>query len=594
MRRRVLMVYPEIPMTYWSLNHSLRISGEKTLMPPLGLITVAAMLPESYDIRLVDMNFQGLTRDDIEWADIVFVSAMIVQKESFSHVVRLCKVCGVPVAAGGPYPTTSHESIEDVDYFILNEGEITLPRFIEDYENGMPQRIYTDETKPDITKTPLPRFDLLDVKAYSTMALQNSRGCPFNCEFCDIIEMFGRSPRYKKPEQFIREMKEIYSLGYRGPLFIVDDNFIGNKRKVKELLREIIIFQMDHDYPFSLFTEASINLAEDDELLELFVRSGMDMVFVGLETPDEEILKSNNKQQNVKTDLHDSVMKVQASGIEVLAGFILGFDNEEDNIFDRQIEFIQKAGIPMAMVGLLLALPKTQLHRRLHREGRLLGDTDGNNTHSLKLNFTPTMDPVTLKEGYKRVLSEIYRPANYFERCMILLKRFPESRFTKKTKITRRDMRALMISLWKQTFSTYGFRYLWFLLWVILHNIKNFPFAVALAVKGHHFFIITNDIIKSDEFKIYCENKVVLMEEMLKMLVLKNPVIRPARLKHTGMRYVRAINRKYRWLPSGAKIDAEAFHDEYIGKCFEIIEKYQRRGSGKDMVSLETAPVRGY
>ncbi|HQL83885.1 MAG TPA: radical SAM protein, partial [Spirochaetota bacterium] len=361
MKRKILLVYPEIPATYWSFKYVMPFVGHKSLMPPLGLITVAAMLPEDYDLRLIDMNIQELNGEDITAADLVFVSAMIVQKESFHKVVRMCNRYGVPVVAGGPYPTTGHESIRGVDHFVLNEGEITLPRFIADLEAGRPQKIYRDETKPDITKTPPPRFDLLDLGAYGSMAVQSSRGCPFNCEFCDIIEMFGRVPRYKLPEQFIREMDLLYETGYRGSLFIVDDNFIGNKKKVRELLDHIIEWQKSRNYPFSLYTEASINLAEDDGLLDRMVAAGLDMVFIGIETPVQETLEHTNKMQNTKSDIIESISKIQEKGIEVMGGFIVGFDTDPENIFDLQIEFIQKAGIPLAMIGTLIALPGTQL-----------------------------------------------------------------------------------------------------------------------------------------------------------------------------------------------------------------------------------------
>ena len=291
-----------------------------------------------------------------------------------------------------PIRPPATEQIRGVDHFILNEGEVTLPRFIEDLEQGRPQKIYRDETKPDITKTPPPRFDLLDMGAYESMALQSSRGCPFNCEFCDIIEMFGRVPRYKLPEQFIHEMDILYESGFRGSLFIVDDNFIGNKKKVRELLDHIIEWQKSRNYPFSLFTEASINLAQEEALMDQMVAAGLDMVFVGIETPVQATLEQTNKQQNTKTDIIESVSKIQAKGIEVMGGFIVGFDSDPENIFDLQIEFIQKAGIPLAMIGTLIALPNTQLYRRLEREGRIMGETDGNNTHSMEMNFVPRME----------------------------------------------------------------------------------------------------------------------------------------------------------------------------------------------------------
>ena len=420
MKRNILMIYPEFPLTYWSLKHALPFVNKKSSIIPLGLLTVAAMLPPDYNIKLVDMNVDRLDRNDIEEADLVFISAMIVQKESMESVIRLCNECGTPVVAGGPYPTSSHESIHGVDHFVLNEAEVTLDPFIEDYEAGRAKKLYTDLYKPDLAMTPPPRFDLIDLSVYQNVALQNSRGCPFNCEFCDIIELFGRKPRFKDPDQFVNEIDLAWKAGFRGSLFIVDDNFIGNKTKVKELLRRIITWQKSHSYPFSLFTEASIDMAGDDEILDLMADAGFDMVFVGIETPDAASLESCHKSQNLRTDLFESIKKIQEHGIEVTGGFIVGFDSDTEDIFDRQIEFIQKAGIPMAMVGLLGALPNTQLFRRLQKEGRLKPEVQwkGNNTHELRMSFYPVMPEATLVEGYKKIMSTIYSPKNYFERCL--------------------------------------------------------------------------------------------------------------------------------------------------------------------------------
>jgi radical SAM superfamily enzyme YgiQ (UPF0313 family) len=295
MKYKALLVYPKVPNTYWSYTHTLKLTGKKATMPPLGLMTIASLFPDYYDLKLVDMNIEELAYQDIEWADIVFVSAMIVQKASFAEIIEDCNRLNKPVVAGGPYPTTSHNEIKGVDYFVLNEGEITLPPFLEDFENGNPKPMYSDTTKPDITKTPPPRFDLIDVNSYGSLCLQNSRGCPFNCEFCDIIEMFGRKPRYKLPSQFVHEMQLIYDTGYRGALFIVDDNFIGDKRKVKELLKEIILFQKSRAYPYSFFTEASIDLAGDDELLDLMVAAGFDTVFCGIRNAGYRCVKTGTE-----------------------------------------------------------------------------------------------------------------------------------------------------------------------------------------------------------------------------------------------------------------------------------------------------------
>ena len=362
----------------------------------------------------------------MDWADLVFVSAMIVQKSSFEEVVSLCNRRGRPVVAGGPYPSSSQEQIQGVDHFVLDEAELTLPPFLADLERGSPQRIYRNAEKPDLAGTPVPRYDLVDTSLYETMPVQYSRGCPFECEFCDIIEMFGRKPRTKAPQQLLREVDAVYATGFRGSLFIVDDNFVGNKVRAREMLRALVVWQREHAYPFVISTEASITLAHDEELLSLMVEAGFVMVFVGIETPDAQALALTSKTQNLREDILASVMRIQDHGLEVTGGFIVGFDGESDDIFERQRRFIQSAGVPTAMVGLLMALPNTRLARRLAAEGRLLEDCQGNNTHHLRLNFVPQMPAERLLEGYKGLLAEIYSPRAYFRRCRTLLSRLPK------------------------------------------------------------------------------------------------------------------------------------------------------------------------
>ncbi len=497
MIQKILLVYPKIPTTYWSFDHALPFIGKKSALPPLGLMTVAAMLPSNYEVRLIDLNVTNLKREDIEEADIVFVSAMIVQKQSFEEIIALCGECDRPVVAGGPYPISSYREIEGVDFFVLDEAELTLPRFLADLEAGYPQKLYRDSGKPDITRTPVPRFDLIDVGAYDSMPLQYSRGCPYKCEFCDIIEMFGRVQRTKTAEQFLRELDTVRASGFRGSLFIVDDNFVGNHRKVKELLRSVIIWQKRHAFPFAFFTEASIDLAQDEELLDLMVEAGFSMVFVGIETPDEDTLAHTQKHQNLKAPILESVEKIQRRGIEVTGGFILGFDTDAPDIFDRQISFIQQAGIPIAMVGLLNALPKTQLWRRLKQEGRLKRGITGNNTHTLSMNFVPRMRENDLIDGYKRVLIELYSPKRYFERCITLLRRLPP-RLKAVRSTSWVEIKALLLSLLRQGFSSYSLHYWRYLLGALLIRPTLFPDAVALAIKGFHFFAITGEIYAAD------------------------------------------------------------------------------------------------
>lgn len=519
MSRNVLMVYPEIPSTYWGFKHALSFVDRNAVTPPLGLMTVAALLPEDFRLRLVDMNVRALSERDMGWADMVFLSGMIVQRTSFEHVLSACRRWNKPVVAGGPYPTSSYSQMSGVDHFVLDEAEMTLPVFLRDLEAGRPRRLYRDNRKPDITRTPIPRFDLIDHRAYNIMPLQFSRGCPFNCEFCDIIEMFGRRVRTKSPEQFVREIEAVHKTGYRGTILVVDDNFVGNRARVKPLLRHIIDWQRQAHFPFSFSTEASINLAQDDELLVLMVAAGFKMVFVGIETPDEKTLAFTQKTQNLKAGVLDSVIKIQSRGMEVTGGFILGFDTDPEDIFDRQIHFIQKAGIPLALIGLLTALPNTQLYRRLEQENRLVHASTGNNSYDMKLNFIPRMPQKKLIAGYKRVIREIHSPRRYFHRCLTFLKRLPSS--TQPIgRISVAEIKALFRSLFCQTFSYYGATYLCFLFRVILLVHRHFLEAIALAVMGHHFIILTRQILKADALSQLLTRTMASIQHGIKELVI--------------------------------------------------------------------------
>jgi len=519
MNRRVLLVSPRIPTTYWSYKYALPFVRKKALLPPLGLLTVGGMLPEDYELRLIDMNVEALRREDIEWADMVFLSAMIVQQKSFEQVVALCRECATPVVAGGPYPTSSFQTIEGVDHFVLDEAECTLPEFLQDCERGEARHVYRAEGKPDLDLTPLPRFDLVDVNLYESMPLQFSRGCPFDCEFCDIIELFGRKPRTKDPRQFMREVDHLYTTGFRGSLFIVDDNFVGNKNKAKKLLPPLAAWQKAHGYPFSVSTEASITLAQDEELLDLMVAAGFTMVFIGIETPDAKTLAMTHKTQNLREDVLSSVARIQQRGIEVSGGFIVGFDGETEDIFERQKEFIQKAGIPTAMVGLLIALPHTQLYRRLKKEGRILAETHGNNTHDFDLNFVPHMPKQKLLSGYKWLLNQVYSPRNYFERSLTMIKRFAAGELERISRSVRlRDILALLRSLFRQGFSFYGYHYLRYLIKVLATDVSLFPHAVTVAVRGHHFIRITREIMRAEAFRALIQETLAILRREIEFL----------------------------------------------------------------------------
>jgi radical SAM superfamily enzyme YgiQ (UPF0313 family) len=413
---KVLLINPEFPDTYWSFRHALPFEGKRCAFPPLGLLTVSAMLPRTWERRLVDLNVRKLRASDIKWADIVMATAMLVQKDSLKQVVRQCKALGKRVVVGGPYVSTTLEALPEADHIFIGEAETTVPQFLEDLERGTAKRSYEAAERPPLAVTPVADFYLANMKHYSAMSVQYSRGCPFNCECCDIIEIYGRVPRTKSTQQMLVEFEVLRDLGWRGTVFIVDDNFIGNKKNVRTLLPELAQWQKRNNYPFTLLTESSINLADDEPLLSDMQDAGFTRVFLGIETPVAESLKEAQKTQN-RGNMLDSVRRIQRYGMEVMAGFIVGFDNDPEDIFERQIDFIRKSAIPLAMVGLLNALPDTQLWRRLEKEGRLLGEATGNNTEC-DFNFKTIMDPARLIEGYQSIMKTIYSPREFYQRVL--------------------------------------------------------------------------------------------------------------------------------------------------------------------------------
>ena len=480
----ILLVYPKYPDTFWSFKHVLKFISKKAAFPPLGLLTIAAMLPTTWQKKLVDVNVTELTDETIAWADMIFISAMIVQKDSAQNIIKRCKEQNKTVVAGGPVFTTQHNNFTGIDHLILNEAEITLPQFLKDYKKGKTKPLYTSTKRPDVTKTPTPLWNLINFNNYSTMTIQYSRGCPFNCEFCDIVIMNGRIPRAKTPEQMIKEFQTLYDAGWKGSIFIVDDNFIGNITNVKKMLPNLITWQKKHNYPYTLLTEASTNIAKDKELMQLMSLANFNKVFLGIETPSKESLKECGKMQNLSNDLAQSVKIIHQHGMQVMGGFIVGFDNDTENIFDTQIQFIQEMGVVTAMVGLLTALPQTRLWHRLKAEKRLVKDSTGENTDGI-LNFIPKMNKDRLVKGYHKILTTIYARKQYYQRINTFIKAYKP---TVKTKIRKQDLQALLRSIWKiGILSQARLNYWKLILKTSLTKFRALPIAIELAIYGIHF-----------------------------------------------------------------------------------------------------------
>ena len=498
-----LLVYPEHPPTFWGADHALEMSRVKATHPPLGLLTVAAMFPASYELRVVDMNVSTLHDADLEWADVVFTSTMVTQHVSLRTVVERCNRAGVPVVAGGPHPTTFHEEIEGVDHFVLDEAEETFAEFLRDLESGTARRVYREKRKPDVTRSPVPRFDLIDIKSYATMSVQFSRGCPFDCEFCDIIKLYGRVPRTKSPEQILAELDSLYRLGWRGPVFLVDDNFIGNRRDALKLLPAIAEWQKARGYPFTLSTEASANLALMDAMMDAMIEAGFDGVFVGIETPNPKALLKTKKKQNTNKAqdnfLHHAVRKIQRRGMQVQGGFILGLDSDDEGVFDAQIEFIQEAGIPVAPIYLLTALKGTDMYERMKSEGRLLETPLG--TNAMVLNFKTELEYGTLIDGYKRVLSTLYDPTleNYFSRCLTLFRHLKPVRHLRKPR-SRTEMYAAFMTVRRRLSARQLPAYSKFIGKVSKDHPRMLPEALYLVAMGYHFEKIARQQVAIHDF----------------------------------------------------------------------------------------------
>ncbi len=559
-----LLVYPENPPSYWGANFALDMLGIKAAFPPLGLLTVAAMFPPDYDLRVVDMNVTPLEESDLKWADLVFTSTMIVQREALQVVIGRCNRAGVPVVAGGPYPTSFHDEIHGVDHFVLDEVEETFGDFLRDLESGTANAIYREPRKPDVTRTPVPRFDLIETRNYHSMCVQFSRGCPFDCEFCDITKLYGRVARTKSPDQMADEFEALYRLGWRGRLFLVDDNFIGNKRAAMRLLRVIAEWQQARGYPFSLFTEASMNLARMDELMDVMVEAGFNSVFVGIETPNPKALLKMKKPQNTdKRDdnyLLNSVRTIQRKGMQVMGGFILGLDEDDEGVFDLQIGFIQEAGIPMALIGLLGALKGTDLYRRLQSENRLLDVSIG--TSSTALNFVPEMDPEVLIEGYRRVTASVYDPTleNYFKRCLTFFEHLTTVPQLQKPQ-SKIALYANMMGLRRQLSTEQVPAYMRFIANVSKDHPRMLPEAIRLAALGYHFEKATRQQMTIHDFKAFLEAEAASFRETSSGSVKEVEEIRARRRELLVRAQARnqSIPDDFRYLGDGIESALESF-----------------------------------
>jgi radical SAM superfamily enzyme YgiQ (UPF0313 family) len=495
---RILLVNPETPVTFWSLKHALKFMSRKALLPPLGLLTVAAMLPEEWEKKLVDMGVTTLEDEDIRWADYVFLGGMSVQSDSARAVIDRCKALGAKIVAGGPLYTVFHEDFDDVDHLVLGEAEVTLPRFLQDLEAGRPQHMYRSDEWADMHVTPAPLWELADVSQYGMLPLQYSRGCPFDCDFCDVTVLFGHKMRTKTPESILHELDRLYALGWRREVFFVDDNFIGNRKKLKaEALPAITDWMERHRYPFSFYTQTSINLADDDELMHMLAQAGFGCVFIGIETVGEDGFVECNKVQNRNRDLVESVHRIQRFGMQVQGGFILGFDSDPPSIFDDMIDFIQRSGIVTAMVGLLLAPRGTKLYERMAREDRLLHYSSGDNTDGCT-NFVPKMGLAKLRGGYRKVVGTLYSQERFYERVWQFLETY---RPVHKSQLSHnwQDARSFFSCVYCLGIKDEGRRQFWrLLLWALRHP-RDLHLVMLLAVMGYHFRQVFADLERRDK-----------------------------------------------------------------------------------------------
>jgi radical SAM superfamily enzyme YgiQ (UPF0313 family) len=481
----ILLIYPEFPDTFWSFKYALPFVRKRAAFPPLGLLTVAALLPGEFQKRLVDMNVEGLKDDDFSWADLAFVGGMAVQRESAKRIIAQCKDHGLKVVGGGPLFTAEPDEFGDVDHLVLDEAELTLPLFLEDLKNGHTKRIYRASGFCDLHHTPIPSWSLISMRNYVSMSVQFSRGCPFNCEFCNVTILFGHRPRLKTPGQVIEELDRIYDAGWRSSIFFVDDNFIGNRRYLKKDLLPALIAWRKNKKGCVFFTEASINLADDPDLLHMMVKAGFDSVFIGIESPDDACLTECQKNQNKNRDLLQSVRFIQKAGLQVMGGFIVGFDSDTQSIFQRQIDFIQNSGIVTAMVGILQAPPGTRLFDRLKRENRVNRSFSGDNVDGTT-NIIPRMGLERLMVGYRSIMQQLYSPGNFYRRVRNFMKEYKAPDITMPIdfqRILAFFRSGFRLGIWGKE----RFHYWHLLLWTLIRKPRLMPLAITLSIYGYHY-----------------------------------------------------------------------------------------------------------
>lgn len=481
----ILMIYPTFPDTFWSFKHALSFVNKKASNPPLGLLTIASMLPEKWEKRLVDLNVSDLKDEDLNWAHLIFISAMEIQQKSVEELVARVKPSGKKIVAGGPLFTGNHHHYPDIDYFVLNEAEITLPHFLSDLRTGSPQKLYQTNEYADLTQTPAPMWNLIEIKNYDSMTIQFSRGCPFNCDFCNVTALLGHRPRTKTAQQLINELDQLYQLGWRRNIFIVDDNFIGNKKILKDQILPALIEWRKGKTGCLFLTEVSINLSDDQELMSLMAKAGFNNLFVGIETPEETSLVECHKTQNRNRNLVESVKRIQRNGMQVMGGFIVGFDNDSPRIFQQQIDFIQASGIVTAMVGLLQAPRGTKLYDRMASENRLIEQMSGDNMDGSS-NIIPLMDFDNLHKGYRHILSEIYSPRMLYQRIRTFLNEYKPTRASVHLSLT--EISAFFKSIIQLgVFGIERSEYWKLFFWTIMKHPQLFPLAITLTIYGYHF-----------------------------------------------------------------------------------------------------------